>query len=120
VFLCRFPMLTRLQTGLILSLGGLFEKASIYGNLEGVIAGVMLYKFKGFDHPDYKKLLRSIDGVLRSLADEKSDPVLEIAPMKTLLNSMPSEFLLRYNVLLLGQDMNRTILVTELAINSSA
>ncbi|ODN04533.1 Cap-specific mRNA (nucleoside-2'-O-)-methyltransferase 2 [Orchesella cincta] len=114
MFLCRFPMLSRLQTGLIYCLTAVFDKVIIYADPEKNVVGIMLHQYKGLSQPENKKLFHSIDDIIGAIEEDEFDrPVLEMVPVKTLLNFYPVEFLLNYNTLLNTQDMLRAISVVE-------
>lgn len=86
LFLCEFPMLTRLQVGLIYCLAGVFEKVILYGDPAKGVVGIMLHKFLVQSQPDLKNMLASIAKVIKVLNHEEFDfPILQFVPMKTLV-----------------------------------
>ncbi|CAL8123797.1 unnamed protein product [Orchesella dallaii] len=114
MFLCRFPLLSRLQTGIIYCLTAVFEKVIIYADPEKNVVGIMLHQYKGLAQPENKKLFHSIDDIMSALEEDEFDrPVLEMVPVKTLIDFFPGEFLLNYNILLITQDMLRTVSVLD-------
>jgi len=98
IFLCEFPLLTRLHIGIIFSLGVCFEKVSLCYNESKDIMGVLLYGFKGFD-PE-SDLEENLVCIVASLEDASpNQTILECFKMPMLCNGKHAEHLLNYNLI---------------------
>ncbi|OXA45591.1 hypothetical protein Fcan01_19476 [Folsomia candida] len=121
LFLCTFPLLSRIQLGFMYALNAIFNMVVLGsgGNMYGkeYPQGILLHRYKGInsikDRNMILELVRIVNEMDKSDANRRGEAILEVVPAKNLIELANFNDILTYNLVNTANELSQIITETK-------